>query len=245
MGKMKYSEVKHEDKFHEILSSVWGKLEPYTLSAGLAAIALLAIAAVWMVVARHHTATGEKPWIERFEIGERIGRSDKLDDEEKAKELLGELTALARTYQGQPAAAITLLEVAQSHLALGRRHDGTASKDSREHLEKAAQAAEQFVADFPDHPLVALAHYEAGKARLDLAQYEGAADHFEQARKSPIAFLAALARLHEGRCYEKLGRLDKARQAYEAVRDDKMAAWCADQAEFHLTRLRRTPQKGS
>ena len=242
---MKYSEVKHEDKFHEILSHAWTKVERYAVPAGFGVLALLVIATIWIFLARHHIATGEKPWTERFEIGERIANDDTLDDDKKADALLAELTAFAHTYQGKPAAAITLLELAQTHLALAKPQGGQPPQSQREHLEKAAQAAEQFAADFPNHTLIALAHYEAGKARLDLGQHDAAADHFEQARGSTIAFLAALARLEAGRCYEKLGQLDKARQAYEAVRDDKMGAWCADQAEFHLTRLQRTPKKGS
>lgn len=245
MGKMRYSEAKHDDKFHEALSAAWERAEPYLLPVGIAVGALLVVIAVWMVASRYHTATGEKPWIERFDLSQQLAQSDEPDPEAQATRVLDALNTLVKNYQGHDAAAITLLELAQGHLGLASARSSDDPKAATSHLEQAAQAAEQFIADHPDHPLVPLAHYDAGKAHLDLGHFDPAADHFERARATRITFLAALARLQAGLCYEKTGQLDKARQAYQALRTDATAAWCAEQAEFHLAKLKRSAHKGS
>ena len=247
---MKYSEVKHEDKFHEALSNAWHRVERYVLPVGIGVLVVLGLAAVWMAVARHRTSGADRPWAERFELGQRYADVDEEDSKEQTRKLLAELGSLIDKHRGEPVAAITLLEVAQSHLGLASAERDENPDAATDHLKRAAKAAEQFTADFADHPLLALAHYEAGKARLDLKQYERAAQHFEDAHeRSDTPFLKALARLQAGLCYEQRGEVDKARQAYEAVRDNKGAdgrrTWCADQAEYHLARLRRQPPRGS
>jgi len=248
LGK-KYSEVKHEDKFHEALSKAWDHVQGYALPAGIAAGLLLVSVIVWMVVAQHRRSGIERVAAERFEIGRRYADID-TSDEQKAKEQsakqLAELEDFAARHQGSDVAAVTLLEVARQHLTLAEAVRGTDPDAAEDHLKRAAKAAEQFLADYPEHPHVAQAHYDAGKARLDLKQYERAARHFEEARHTDIAFLATLAQFHAGLCYEKSGELAKARAAFETVRDSKgfdgYPTWCADQAEFHLTRLGRTPE---
>ena len=249
MAKTKYSEVKHEDKFHEALSRAWERIEPYALRAGIAVGALLVAAAAWLYVAQRRTSSQEQPWAERFEIGRRYADLEGDDAIEQTTKLLAELEAFAQKHQGRPVAAVTLLEVARAHLGLA---DAERAKDpdaAAEHLQRAAAAAEQFIADFPDHPHIAHAHYDAGKARLDLGKHAQAAAHFERAMESDVEFLAALARLQAGLCYEKLGELAKARMAFEAARDSKGAddrpTWCAEQAEHHLARLRRSVAEGS
>jgi len=249
LGK-KYSEVKHEDKFHEALSNAWDRVEPYALPVGIAVCVLLLGATAWLFISQYQTSSLEKPWAERFEIGRRYADTDEANAKEQTKRLLAELEAFVQKHQGTEVAAITLLEIARTHLTLADIERGKDPDAVRDHLKRAASAAEQFIADSPSHPHLAQACYDAGKARLDLGEHERAARHFEEAQqKTDVVFLAALARLQAGLCYEKLGETDKARQAFEAVRDSKgpddRPTWCADQAEYHLARLRRAPTKGS
>lgn len=248
---MKYSEVKHDDKFHEALSHAWDKMQPYALHVGIAAGLVLALAAVWMVVARRDTSSAERPWAERYAISRRyIDAFDEENSAEQSRKLLGELDAFVDEHRGTSAAAITLLEVAQQHLNHAedaRLHDADKADDD---LKRAAKAAEQFVADYADHPLLPVAQFTAGKARLDLEEYAKAGEHFARAAAATdVPFLKTLAQLHEALCHEKAGEVAKARAAFETVRDSKgpdgQPTWCAEQADYHLTRLRREPAQGS
>jgi len=246
LGK-KYSEVKHEDKFHEALSHGWERVQRYVVPAGIAVLAVLVAATVWMFIAQHRTSGRERAWAERFEIGHRYATNlpdDEAEAKEQTRKLLAELEDFARKHQGRDAAAITLLEVARTHLALAGGEQGKDDSAAKDHLQRAAAAAELFLEHYPGHPYAAAAHYDAGKARLDLGNTEEALTHFDAARQgSDVAFLRALAGLQAGLCYEKLGRIDKAREAFETVRDSKgpddRPTWCAQQAEYHLARLRR------
>jgi tetratricopeptide (TPR) repeat protein len=225
-----------------MLSAAWEKAQPYALLVGLAAVGILALASIWIALSRHYAARADRPWEEHFEIAREL--ADAGDDrEERVRRFFEQMEGLADTYRGRAVASVALLKLAQGH---ARRAADLRSEDpdaAKEHLEDAADAAEQFVADFSDHRHLALAYYEAGKARLELGEYERAADHFAQATRSPIRYLQVLAKWHRAFCYEQLGRLDEARRIYEAIRDDQTAGWCADQAEFQLTQLGRWPRK--
>lgn len=247
---MKYSEVKHDDKFHEALSKAWDRMQPYALHAGVAVGVVLVVAAVWMAVARHRTSSADEPWAERHTISRRfLDAVDETNSEEQSRKLVAELEAFVETRRGSPAAAITLLQMAQRQLDLADNERPRDATKAKEHLARAAKAAEQFVADFPDHPLLPYAHFTAGKARLDHEDYTEAAKHFAAAEATEVAFLKALTQLHKGLCYEKLGQLDQARAAYTTVRGSKgpkgQPTWCAEQADYHLARLRGEPAKGS
>ncbi|MFP4055512.1 MAG: tetratricopeptide repeat protein [Candidatus Brocadiia bacterium] len=247
MAKTKYKEAKQDDKFHATLSAAWGKLQPYVLPIGIGAGLILLVAAAWVFLAQRSAARSERPWAERHQLEVATGPEASKTPEEH----LEKLADLAREYQGEPAAAIFNLELALNHFRLAHLYAGLGSgrgeldSDAAEgHLAQAASAAEQFVSDFPDHPLLPLAHLEAGKARMELEQYEAAASHFEQAALSPVPFAAAVARWHAARCYEKLGRLAEAREAYQTLRDTQMAGWVAQLAEYDLARLDRQAPKG-
>ena len=243
MAKHRYSEVKHPDKFAEALSAFWSKIERYIVPIGLVTLVLLAVATIWIVVSRRYTASSQRPWDQRFQLAEEFQKQAQEGREAKADGLLGKMMALAKDYQGRPVAAITLLEASESYLRLGESRREENAKGAQEDFERAANAAEQFLADFPSHPLAPLAHYDAGRARLALGEYERAARHFEGAAQSRIRFLAVLAQLDGALCYQKLGRLDDARRLYETLRDDQTAGWCAEQAEFELAQLGRQPAK--
>ena len=246
MGKHKYSEVKHADKFAEALGRLWQKIERYVVVFGGAALVLLVVSAIWIAVARRHAARVDKPWEDRFELARRYATKSREEAGAAATtaKLLEEMRELAAAHPGGPVAAITLLEASEGYFRLASSQ-GTEKPDAaRENYKRAADVAEQFAADFPDDPLVTLAHYDAGRARLELAEYERAAKHLEQAAQSPHRSLAVLAQWEMAYCYERLGRLDDARRAYESLRDDKMAGWCAEQAEFQLAQLGRLPSRG-
>jgi len=240
---LRYSEVKHPDKFAEVLSKLWQKAERYIVPVGIAMVVGLLAVAAWLVASRVFADRSDQPWEERYRLAEEFASSARDDGERVTDPLLAKLGDFVQQHRGRPVAAITLLELAQGHLlrAAALRDDKLA--EARQHLQKAAAAAEQFVADFPAHQQIALAHYQAGKARLDLREWERAAEHFEKASTSQVAALAALAKWQAGYCYEQLGRLDQARMKYEELRVDPLAGWCAEQADFALAQLgRRAPQ---
>ncbi|GAF86979.1 unnamed protein product, partial [marine sediment metagenome] len=151
MGK-KYSEVKHEDKFHEALSNAWDRVERYALPVGITVCVLLLGAVAWMFISQYQTSSLEKPWAERFEIGRRYADTDDTDAKEQTKRLLAELEAFVQKHQGKGVAAITLLEIARTHLTLADIERGKDTDAVKDHLKRAASAAEQFIADFPSHP---------------------------------------------------------------------------------------------
>ena len=237
MGKKKYSEVKHADKFYEALSAWWLKVEPHAWLIAIAMTGLLLVVAVWLGVSHYYTARHDRPWVRLFELKESASARSDEGAEPNAPQALDKLAGLAAEYQGRPVAAMALLDLTerQFDVAAGQQEDDP--KAAAAHFKRAAGAAEQFIADFPDHPLLGLAEYQAGKARFALKEYDRAAEHFDKARAAGIGFLAVLAGWHAGRCYEHLGRVDEARRAYEAVRDNRAAGWCGELAESRLAQL--------
>jgi len=239
----KYSEVKHPDPFVAGLAEFWRKGEPYIIRAGIVSAIVVVGIAVWFGVSEFFTGRGDRPWEERFKLAEEFATKAQSDPEAVGDKLLEKMGEFTREHQGQPAAAVTLLELAQWQLRTGVSRRDEKPKEARAHFEKAAAAAEQFVADFPRHRHVGLAYYEAGKARMELEEWERAVQHFEKATESPVHIVAALARWGAAYSYEQLGRLDQARDRYEALRVDPLAGWCTEQAEFALAQLGRTPPK--
>jgi len=240
---LRYSEVKHPDKFAEALSTLWQKSEWYVVRAAIGMGAVLLVVGAWLGASSLFVGRGDESWAERFRVVEEAMRDIQEDPETVSANLLAKMDAFVAEHRGDPAAAITLLELAQGHQrrAAGLRDEKP--KEAREALLKAANAAEQFLADFPAHRHVATAQYEAGKARLELGEWERAAEHFEKAAASPVPALAVLAKWHAGYCYERLGRVEQARLKYEELRVDRTAGWCAEQAEFALAQLGRRPPK--
>ena len=266
MAKHIQSEVKKPDKFLETLTAAWSKAEPYALRVGLAAGALLAIIGIWIAIGRGGGRRDDAAWAKHFALGQKAGRAaaEAETDEDRQKvtqQLLADMKALVEEYDGQPVAAATLLETSQLELGLAGRARTDAPAEAKEHFRRAAEAAEKFLTTFPaEHALAPLAAYNAGNARLQLEDYQTAAKHFarcggvvgapgsvrvEPHGGSPIAALAALARLHTARCYEKLGRTADARRLYQTLRKDRWAGWAAQQAEYRLSQLDKAPPKGS
>jgi len=243
VGKHRYSEVKHPDKFIEALAGLWKRVERYVVPASIAAVVVVVGIGIWLCVARHYAALLERPWEERFEIMQAM-LAQQGGPADRREEYLGKLKELAAKYRGKQVAAVTLLEVSQGYLALASQKRLVDRKGAERLLRGAAEAAEEFIADFPGHRYAALAHYQAGVAWLDLGETEKAARHFEQATRSPIRYLATLARLHLANCRERLGEYAEARRLYEALRDDPSAGWCVDQARFHLAQLAMRASKG-
>jgi len=235
VAKHRYSEVKHPDKFIETLAGVWKKIERYAIPASIAAVVIVVGIGIWILLARHYATVLERPWEERFEImSEMIAHRGEPEGQET---YLGKLAEFASRHRGKPVEAVTLLEVAEGYLGVAARKRLSDAEAAQRLLRKAAEAAEQFIADFPDHRHVALAHYQAACAYLDLGDLEKAAKHFEHAAASPIRYLATLARLHLANCRQRLGDYDEARRLYQALRDDPNAGWCGDQARFQLAQL--------
>ena len=249
----KYSEIKHADKFYEALSKYWAKVERYVWPAGIVMGVLLVVVAVWLLFGGQAGSRGDQAWARLFEIREAFRPETEESLERVSAQSIEKLASLAKEYQGRPVAAVALLYLTQGNygMAVAKREENLKAltpeimKFVQDRFTRSAEAAEQFVADFPKHSLVGLAQYDAGKARLELGDIERAADHFAKANESnTVAFLKVLAGWHAARCYENLGQLDKARQAYEAVRSDRMAGWCADLAEFRLARLGSSAPRG-
>jgi len=245
VAKRTYSEIKHPDKFAEALSNAWERVEPYALRVCLGAIGLLVLAGVWIALSRRGAARAEEPWAEHFEIARDFADAGAESADARDEQLATKMADLVAKYPAKPIAAITLLELTQWNFrrATTRRRDD--AKAARGLFEDAANAAEQFIADFPDHRYLTLACFEAGKARLELGEYERAAQHFGQASQSLMRYLAVQAKWHRAFCLEKLGRADEARPIYETLRDDPTAGWCAEQAEFQLAQLGQQPSKKS
>jgi len=238
---LRYSEVKHPDKFAEALAAIWGRCERFALPAGIAMAVGLAAIILWLVGTRLFAGRGDAAWHERFELAQEAAAAARDSGQGVTDELLAKMADFVRRHPRHPAGAVTLLELAQGHMRRAAMLRAEKPDEAKAHLEKAASAGEQFVADFPDHRYVALAHYEAGKARFDLGQWERAAEHFEKASASQVPTLAALAKWQAAICYEKLGRIEPARLKYEELRVDPLAGWCAEQAEFALAQLGRRP----
>jgi len=239
---LRYRDVKHADKFAETLSALWVKAEPYVIRAGTVLGVATAAVGLWLLASSLFGGRGDTSWEARFEMIEKATRDAPSDPEAAGSRMLAKMDEFAAEHRGEPAAAITLLELAQGHQRRAAALRDDKPQEAREELAKAAGAAEQLLADFPDFRHAATAHYEAGKARLELGEWERAAEHFEKAATAPIPSLAALAKWHAGYCYERLGRLAQARLRYEEVRADTAAGWCAEQAEFALAQLgRRSP----
>jgi len=245
VSKRTYSEVKHDDKFHETLTKFWDKIQPHMLHVGLAAGGVLVLALGWILVAQSGTATQNKPWAERAAIADKeIGIEERLED----------YAALAKAYQGQPVAAMTQIEIAQGYFGLGNQKSlpplmedekpadaATRKTEAKQAFQKAAAAAEQVIADHPDYSLVELAAFEAGKARFALEEYDLALPHFTAAAASKVLYLSAIAQWHAARCHQALGDVDAARAAYTRVMDNQHADFLAAQAEFDLARLDEKP----
>lgn len=244
MGKhLRHSEVKHPDKFAETLSALWAKSERYIVRIGIGmGIGTLAIA-VWFGISSLLAGRSDRPWEQRFQLAEEAERQAQDDPEAVSDKFLAKMDDFAHDNRGEAAAAVTLLELAQGHARRAASLRDEKPKEARDHLQKAAGAAEQFIADFPDHRHVATAQYEAGKARFDMGEWERAAEHFEKAAASQVPSLVAMAKWHAGYCYEQLGRLDQARRKYEELRNQPLAGWCAEQADFALAQLGRRPPK--
>ncbi len=242
MGKhLRHRDVKHADKFAETLSAIWVKIEPYVIRVGVVVGLGVAAVGLWLLASSLFGGRGDTSWEARFQMIEEATREAPADPEAAGAKMLAKMDEFAVEHRGKPAAAITLLELAQGHQRRAASLREEKPKEAREELAKAAGAAEQLLADFPDFRHAATAHYEAGKARLELGEWERAAEHFEKAAAAPIPSLAALAKWHAGYCYEQLGRLAQARLQYEELRVDPMAGWCAEQAEFALAQLGRRP----
>jgi tetratricopeptide (TPR) repeat protein len=255
VGKRKHSEIKHADKVHEALTAFWAKLDPYVWPGAIVMGVLLALIGLWLLFGSR-SSSGERAWADLFEIRDtympRGEEATVLEFDQNARTYVDKLAALTNDYRGRPVVAVALLDLAQacSGLGGGLRERNSVTPDltpeEREQNDKAAhdlfvraaQAAERFIADFPRHTLLALAYYEAGKARYELGEYAPAAEHFDQARaRFATAFPKALAAYHAGRSYERTGHIEKARRAYEAVREERLAGWCGDLAEFRLAQL--------
>jgi len=243
VGKHRYRDVKHADKFIETLSEYWAKAEPYVIRVGIVMGVAIVAVGLWLLGTRLFGDRSDASWEERFQMMEEAVHNAPADPEAAGSKILAKMDEFAAEHRGEPATAVTLLELAQGHerRAAGLRDEKP--KEAREELQKAASAAEQLIADFPGFRHVATAHYEAGKARLELGEWERAAEHFEKAAAAPIPSLAALAKWQAGYCYEQLGRLAQARLKYEELRVDPAAGWCAEQAEFALAQLGRRPPK--
>lgn len=243
VGKHRYSEIKHPDRFIEALAGLWKKIERYVVPASIAGVVVVVGIGVWVYVARHYASLLERPWEERFAIMQEMiaGRGEAQD---RREEYLGKLEELASKHRGGPVAAVTLLEVSQGYLSLAAQKRSRDEAAARRLLQAGADAAERFIAEFPDHRHVAVAHYQAGCAWLDLGEYAKAAAHFQRAARSPIRYVATLARWHLAYCREELGEYAEARRLYEALRSDPGAGWCADQAQFRLTQLALRARKG-
>lgn len=255
MGKRKHSEIKHADKVHEALTVFWGKLDPYVWPGAIGMGILLVLMGIWLLFGSG-TPGAERAWAELFEIRDtympRGEEATVLEFDQNARAYVDKLAALCNEYRGRPVAAVALLDLAQACSGLGgglrERNMATPglTRQDQEKNEKAAhdlfihaaEAAERFIVDFPQHSLLALAYYEAGKARYELAEYDAAAEHFGHARAGfTIPFPKALATYHAGRSYELAGHIDKARSSYQAVREEKLAGWCGDLADFRLAQL--------
>jgi predicted negative regulator of RcsB-dependent stress response len=236
LGKRRYKEVKQDDKFHEALSAFWAKVQPYLVPVGIVAGVILVVAAIWLFIVRRQAPGRDAPWAKLYEITKPPqGEAAKTPEEQ-----LEELAEFAREHQREPVAARALFDLARRHFSTGALRRETDLDAARAHFEKSASFAEQLTADFPEHHLVAVAYFEAGKARLELGQYEEATPHFERAAQARVSpYLAALAQWQAARCYQELGDFEKARQALEAVRENQMAGWVAQQAEFQLAQLDR------
>jgi tetratricopeptide (TPR) repeat protein len=244
VAKHRYKDVKHPDKFHEALSKAWAKAEPYALPAGIAVLALLVLTGVWVAVARQWTAGREEPWAELFRIQQEAELAqDRVQTEAQRQtatvEKLAALETLSRENAGRPVAAVALQRLASGYFALAEAERTREPDASKRHLVRAAEAAEQFLADFPDHGLAPLAAYTAGKARFELDQFNRALQHFQQAQTASVRAVAAFAQWHAARCQEELGQLAAARQAYQSLRNDPWAGWTAEQARWRLAQLDR------
>ncbi len=247
MGKhLRHSEVKHADKFAEVLHAVWEKVERYVVRVGLVVTAGVIVFGAWLLISHLFAGSSDQAWEDHFQLVRDLSAEAAKapeDSDAVADRYLVKLREFVDTHRGDPAAAIALLELAQGHARRAAALREEKPTEARKQTEEAAGAAERFIADFPDHRDIAIARYEAGKARLELGEWERAADHFEKAAGSKIPLLDAMARLMAGYCYEQLGRLDQARLTYEKVRVDPLAGWCAEQADFALAQLGRRPAK--
>ena len=245
MAKHRYSEVKHPDKFAEALSHAWQKAEPYALPAGIVIAVLIVISIIWVIIARSGVARTDQPWEDRFRLASKFAQADAEDPRKQTEKFLEEMVSMAREHPGEPVAAVSLLEATLGHFRLASSAADDDPAAAKAHYEKAADTAEQFIADFPEHRHLHVACYEAGKARLELRQYPRALEHFREASNSPIPYHATLARFHMGLCNELLGNLDEARRIYRSLRDDPTAGWCAEQAEFQLAQLGRPTRENA
>jgi tetratricopeptide (TPR) repeat protein len=246
----RYKDVKHPDKFAEALSNAWTKVEPYVIPAGITILVVIAIAFVWVTFGQRWANRHEAPWAKAFEVQRTATAAvaNAQTDEARAQaeeKALADLGAVAHEYARRPVAAVALLDLAQGHYRLGDRDRTDKPDASRDHFQKAAAAAEQFLADFPDHGLAAVAAYEAGKARFELRDYARALEHFLKVQAPAFPSFVALAQWHAARCYEHLGQADAARRIYEALRNDPWAGWCGQQAQWRLTQLPPASSTGS
>jgi tetratricopeptide (TPR) repeat protein len=241
VAKRTYSEVKHDDKFHESLARLWGRIEPYMLHVGIAAGAVIVIAAIWMLLVRSESAAKGEPWARHFAIMKQTG----VDPEKQIEDY----AALASDYEGHPVAAMALIEAAQGYFKLGTdkslappgaekpEDKAKRTEEARQFFQKAAAAAEKVLEAYPDYPRSDVAAFEAGKARFALEEHERALPHFEAAAASKVLHLAAQAQWHAARCHQALGNIEAARAAYEHVKDNQHASYMRAQAEFDLARL--------
>jgi hypothetical protein len=250
LAKHTQSEVKKPDRFVETLTPLWEKAEPYALRVGIGLTVVLVLVGIWAVVRRGSDERSAAVWARHFAIRQKargaLRQAADPDERDRiADQLTADLLAFAKEQRRTPAAAIALLEVSQEEFSLADQKRTTEPEAAKSHLTKAAEAAEQFLETFREHRLAPLAAYTAGCARLELGDHRAAATHFEGAQACPVGIIAALARLHAGHCYEKLGRIADAERLYDELRKDPWAAWAAQQAEFRLSQIRAAPPDGS
>jgi len=104
--------------------------------------------------------------------------------------------------------------------------------------DEAIKTYKQILVEYPQHYLVLPARLALGYAYEETSKPEEAVVRFEEAAKSDVKAVKAVARLDAGRCYEKLGKRDSAERAYRDVVDLAPSTEWAETARYRLACLK-------
>lgn len=198
-------------------TQVWLEENGKWLAIGVATLVVVVIVSVMMMNSRH--AANAESMAELASVRQTLTNQPDADVTEQLDEV-------ATTYKGTSGGAEALIAIAD--LAL---NDGD--------NEKALEAYERFVKEYPDTYMLTAAAYEGKATALsNLEQYEEAGEAYDRViRMADAAHVEASLLLKAARCYEKAGKHEEALKRVERALESEPTATVKTEADVLKARL--------
>ncbi|MCB2198974.1 tetratricopeptide repeat protein [bacterium] len=198
-------------------TQVWLEQNSKWLAIGVAAVVAVVIISVMMINSRH--AANAESMAELASVRQTLTNQPDADVTEQ-------LDDVATTYKGTSGGAEALIAIAD--LAL---NDGD--------NEKALEAYERFIKEYPSSYMLTAAAYEGKATALsNLEQYEEAAEVYDRVlRMDDATHVKANLLLKAARCYEKDGQLEEALKRVDQALETEPTASVKTEADVLKARL--------